>query len=63
MPTLFVFIFVVVLGCGWVVNVVKLVDCDFKPDYKCEIMRGVGVFVVPLTLVTAWMDIGEENEI
>jgi hypothetical protein len=33
---------------GYVSNIVKLTGCDFKPSYKCEIIRGVGVLLFPM---------------
>lgn len=38
--------------CTW--NLIKFLDCDFKPDYKCEAIHAVGVFVPPLSLITFW---------
>jgi hypothetical protein len=40
---------------GWVLNVVWLCQCDFKPSYKAEIVRGVGVFVPPVGAVLGYV--------
>ena len=37
-------------------NIVKLVQCDFKTDYECEVVHAVGVFVPPASLITVWFD-------
>ena len=39
---------------GW--NVIKFLSCDFKSDYKCEIVHGIGVFFPPSSVVTVWFD-------
>jgi len=48
-----VFIFGIV---PWVWNVVKFTNCDFKSDYKCEVIHGIGVFVPPASIITVWFD-------
>jgi len=46
----------------WVVNLVKFTNLDFQgPDLKAEIIRGIGIPVFFLGVVTGGMDIGEEN--
>jgi hypothetical protein len=44
-------IVVVALGFGWVRNVVRFCNCDFEAPYKAEVIRGVGIFVVPVGIV------------
>lgn len=44
-----------ILGYG--LNVVKLIDCDFKPSYKAEAIRTVGVFIPFVGMVAGYMDI------
>ena len=39
---------VLLLGVGWVMNLIALINCDFKSPYKAEAIRGVGVFVAPV---------------
>ena len=50
---LVVIIAVVVIG-SWMWNAAKLMSCDFKSDYKCEVIHGIGVFVPPISIVTTW---------
>ena len=50
-----IFVLVVVVGFGsWVTNLVKFTNCDFESPYKCEVIHGAGVFVPPLSVITAW---------
>lgn len=39
----------------WVVNLVKLMGCDFDAPYKEEFVHAIGLFCFPLSMVTAWM--------
>lgn len=45
----------VVLCAPWVINAVKFLDCDFKPDYKCEVVHGIGVVIPPMSYLTVWI--------
>ena len=45
-----------VLATPWVWNAVKMVSCDFKAPYQCEIAHGIGVVVPPAAWVTVWFD-------
>ena len=36
------------------INGYKLSQCDFKSDYKCEILHGMGVIVPPTAFITVW---------
>jgi len=50
---------VVVIFLGvvpWVWNGVKFLSCDFKSDYRCEVIHGVGVFIPPASMTTVWFD-------
>ena len=51
----------VIIGTGWVKNLIKLTDCDFASPYKTEIVRVIGI-IPPVGAVVGWMDIGEENK-
>lgn len=43
---------------GWVKNIVKLSDCDFKPPYKAEVIHTIGL-IPPVGAVTGWIDAGK----
>lgn len=45
---------------AWCVNVFKLVSADFETPYKTEIVRSISLVPV-ISAVTAFMDIGEEE--
>ena len=43
---------------GYVLNIVKLVQCDFKSPYKAEVIHGVGV-ITPISIVTGYLNLGK----
>ena len=56
-----VIVLVLVFGIGgWVWNGVKLMACDFEPNYKCEVIHGAGLVAPPLSLITVWF--GDDGE-
>lgn len=61
MVDVFCLAFVIYLGASYVTNFVRFVKLDFAEPYKAEVLRGIGI-ATPLFLVTAFADIGEENE-
>ena len=48
------------IGTGWVKNIIKLSDCDFKAPYKAEVIHGVGIFP-PVGMITGWINIKDGN--
>jgi len=42
---------------GWIKNISKLIDCDFEPSYKTEVLRTVGIFVAPMGAIIGYMDL------
>lgn len=40
------------IGC-WIVNIVKLVNCDFEAPYKQEIIHAIGL-IPGVSIVTCW---------
>ena len=38
----------------WVINLIKLINCDFDAPYKEEIVYSIGLFLPPTSIVTAW---------
>ncbi len=48
-------IFLVIFVGSWVGNLFKLIDCDFEPSYKEEVIHGIGIIPV-VSLVTVWYD-------
>lgn len=51
--------FAVVLIYGYVANIVKFVSCDFEPNYKCEVIHGIGI-LTGLGAVTGYIDTKEK---
>lgn len=49
---------ILVVGTGWVKNLIKLSSCDFESPYKAEVIHAVGL-VPPIGMVTGWMDFGK----
>ena len=46
-----------VVGAGWVKNIIKLSNCDFQAPYKAEVIYGIGL-IPPVGMVTGWLDVG-----
>jgi hypothetical protein len=55
---IFVMIFIFT---SFIVNMFKLFELDFSSPYKAEVVR-IASIILPIFPVTAWMDIGEEND-
>ena len=54
----FAAIIVIVLAVsGWVMNLVGFIRCDFEAPYRCEVVRGVGIFIPPVGAVAGWVSI------
>lgn len=49
---------VLIVGTGWVKNLIKLTNCDFEAPYKAEVIHAVGL-VPPVGMITGWMDFGK----
>lgn len=45
---------VLIIPVSWIWNFVKLTDCDFDANYRCELIHGFGVIVPPASVVTVW---------
>lgn len=58
---IFVISFVIACVIGWGLNIYKLVTvCDFTSPYKCEVVHTVGVFAVPVGVITGYVNF-EDN--
>jgi hypothetical protein len=55
---IFAAMIVIVVGIGWVKNVIKLANCDFEAPYKAEVGHTVGL-IPPVGMVTGWLDMGK----
>ena len=59
-------IYIVVLlvgGLGWIFNVIALCKCDFEAPIKEEVIRTIGVFVVPVGMIAGWFDIDSKEQV
>ena len=43
---------------GYVKNIVKLSNCDFKAPYKAEVIHAIGI-VPPVGCITGWLSIDD----
>ncbi len=48
----------VIVGTGWVKNLIKLSECDFEPSYKAEVIHLAGL-IPPIGMITGWLDVGK----
>ena len=51
-------VLVIVVFTGWVKNIVKLSECDFKAPYKAEVVHAVGL-IPHVGMVTGWLNVGK----
>lgn len=49
-----IFLVYAAFALAWIINLVKLFNCDFEPSYKEEIIHTVGVIAGPTAIITAW---------
>jgi hypothetical protein len=47
-------VFVIIGAYGWVMNILYLIQCDFEPSWKAEILRAIGIFIVPMGSVLGY---------
>ena len=56
-----VIILVIFLGSvGYVKNIIKLVNCDFKSPYKAEAVYGAGTFIPVVGAVTGYITVEDK---
>ena len=48
----------IIIGTGWVKNIIKLSNCDFEAPYKAEVIHAIGI-IPPVGAVTGWLDLGK----
>jgi hypothetical protein len=49
---------ILIIGTGWVKNIIKLSECDFESPYKAEVVHVVGL-IPPVGMVTGWLNVGK----
>lgn len=50
---------IIMMGVGWVKNIIGLTQCDFEEPYKAEIIRIIGIPVAPVGGIVGYMDVGK----
>ena len=45
---------------AWCFNTAKLIDCDFRAEYRCEVVHTIGTVIPPLSVVTVWFATDKE---
>ncbi len=45
---------VAIIGIGWVMNIIKLVSCDWIISGE-EVLRIIGIFVAPIGGILGWI--------
>ena len=48
----------IIVGTGWMKNLIKLSECDFEAPYKAEIIHAAGI-IPPVGMITGWLDVGK----
>lgn len=60
--TLFILAVWIAMVVGYGSNFYKLlINADFEAPYKSEIVRGIGVVVLPVGIVAGYMTLGDEK--
>lgn len=47
-------VLIIFVAICWITNIVQFFNCDFNPIGKTEILKGVGTFIPPASLITVW---------
>lgn len=57
MKNLFVMYFIIIVYTiiSWVANLIQFFGCDFDPIGKEEILKGIGMFIPPVSWFTCWI--------
>lgn len=45
---------IIFIATCWITNIVQFFNCDFDPIGKMEILKGIGTFIPPASLITVW---------
>ncbi len=61
MKNLFLSLFTLAIFYGYCNNFYQFVKCDFKPSYKAEIIRGVGI-ITGTGAIMGYIDIEDRPE-
>ena len=58
-------VLVIIIACfyGWGNNAYRLIQADFEPSYKTEIIRTAGIIIVPAGVILGYIDIPDNKEV
>jgi hypothetical protein len=45
---------------GWARNIYLLAQCNFNEPFKTEVIRGVGIIVFPIGVVTGYISMDDD---
>jgi hypothetical protein len=45
---------------GWVRNIYLLAQCNFTEPFKTEVIRGVGIIIFPIGVVTGYINMNDD---
>ena len=44
----------ILLAASWINNAIKLSECDFEANYRCELIHSIGLIIPQASLITTW---------
>lgn len=45
---------------GWARNIYLLAQCNFREPFKTEVIRGVGIVIFPIGVVTGYISMDDD---
>ena len=60
-PLIVLVLILLVVGVGWIKNVVKLSELDFESPYQAEVLRTIGI-IPPIGAVFGYLTFEEEEK-
>ena len=54
------FLVIAFLAVGEIKCIVKFIKCDFEPDYKAEVVYGIGL--ISYGPIIGWCNVGEHSK-
>lgn len=52
---LLIIVAILIFPISWGYNLVQLSECDFEPNYRCELLHSIGI-IPTFAPVTIWFD-------
>lgn len=54
---------VIAMPVGYILNIVKFCQCDFESPVKAEIIRGIGIIIVPVGVICGYFTIKDGEKL